>query len=139
VNQAGLDRLGELGAEPTKPELDRGQRLADRIELALPLLDLGKRGIDHWLRQDTVECAGIDRVDSRQGLGELVSEPPSGGLVLGLAKDARGDRGARDLGHQHAGGLEPATVRLEGNRLGHRGPGVGRDADQRKLVADRHQ
>ena len=51
MDEPRLGRPGRIGAQPAQPQLDCGQGLADFVQLALPLIDLGEGGVAFDRRQ----------------------------------------------------------------------------------------
>ena len=91
VHQRGAGRLGRVGAQPAQAELDRGQRLADLVELALPLVDLARAPGPRAPAGSTPSTSpGLERMDPGERLGELRrAAGPARRLVLRLAQDPR--------------------------------------------------
>ena len=121
VDEARLDRLGSVRAQPAQSELDRGQRLADLVQLALPFLDLGDGRVALGCRQHALELEPDRSSGSGRGRRASWAVRRPGLLELRLAQDARRDRGPVDEGHQHSRGAEAPSARLRTRSAGERG------------------
>ena len=89
--------------------------------------------------QCIADIHATQRVDRSQGAHQLPRQSLPGGLEFGLVEDPRGDGGALDERHQHAGGAEAPVGGLERKRLWNRNARAPRSRDQGELVLDRDQ
>ena len=116
---------GQALLDPVQAELDRGMRLADRVELVVEARDL-------VARLEEGQPLRRDRVDLRELLREL--EVESRRRVL---DDPAADRLALDpLHHERLAALDLAEVR---DRLGHLHARLVRGAQHLELVLERQR
>jgi hypothetical protein len=139
VNQGRRGGVWRVGSKPAQTELDRGQRLADLVQLPLPLLDLLQSRVALGIGQYALQAGGIDRVNPGQRLSELGRQALARPLVLGLSEHPGRHRCALDEAHQHSRRPEAPVLGLERKRLGDGHAGLTRLPDQRELSAHRHK